>query len=119
MSPCPIWARWVPWWKLSPESSPVVVLVWKCTVRLLEDPSSLKEKRSVVRRALEAMRQRHGLSAAEVGEHDRLNLARFGFCTVGSDSCKLESLLEKARVSLEAHHPLEVVDEEVFLENYG
>jgi uncharacterized protein YlxP (DUF503 family) len=87
-------------------------------VRLLDDPGSLKEKRSVVRRALENMRHHHGLSAAEVGENDRLNLAQFGFCSVGTDSRKLESLAEKARVALESHHPLEVVDEEILLESY-
>ena len=96
----------------------MIVLIWKCTVRLLDDPGSLKEKRSVVRRALEKMRHDHGLSAAEVGENDRLNLAQFGFCSVGTDSRKLESLAEKARVALESQHPLEVVDEEILLESY-
>lgn len=96
----------------------MVVLVWKCTVRLLEDPQSLKEKRSVVRRALEKMRHDHGLSAAEVGDNDRLNLAQFGFCSVGTDSRKLESLAEKARAALESQHPVEIVDEEIHLENY-
>jgi uncharacterized protein YlxP (DUF503 family) len=96
----------------------VVVLVWKCTVRLLDDPTSLKQKRSVVRRALEGMRNDHGLSAAEVGDNDRLNLAQFGFCSVGTDSRKLESLAEKARAALEARYPLEVVEEEIFVEIY-
>lgn len=94
------------------------VLVWKCTVRLLDDPTSLKEKRSVIRRALESMRNHHGLSAAEVGENERLNLAQFGFCSVGTDSRKLEALVEKARSALESHHPLEVVEDEVHLESY-
>ena len=96
----------------------MLVLVWKCTVRLLEDPTSLKEKRSVVRRALESMRNHHGLSAAEVGENDRWNLAQFGFCSVGTDSRKLESLAEKARAALESHHPLEVVEDEIHIESY-
>lgn len=96
----------------------MLVLIWKCTVRLLDDPSSLKEKRSVVRRALDAMRNRHGLSAAEVGDHERWNLAQFGFCTVGTDSRKLESLAAKARAALEAEHPVEVIDEEVLIESY-
>lgn len=96
----------------------MVVLVWKCKVRLLDDPCSLKEKRSVVRRALEAMRHHHGLSAAEVGEHEKWNLASFGFCSVGTDSRQLEAVIEKARRALESHHPLEVIEEEVHLESY-
>lgn len=97
----------------------MVVVIWKCTVRLLDEPRSLKEKRSVVRRALEAIRHHHGLSAAEVGENERLNLACFGFCSVGTDSRKLEAVLEKARTALESHHPLEIIDEEIVIENYG
>jgi uncharacterized protein YlxP (DUF503 family) len=97
----------------------MVVLVWKCTVRLLSEPQSLKDKRSVVRRALEGMRHQHGLSAAEVGENDRLNLAQFGFCSVGTDSRKLEAIAEKARTALESQHPLEVVEEEIHLETYS
>jgi hypothetical protein len=96
----------------------MTVLIWKCTVRLLESPSSLKEKRSVVRRVLADMRNRHGLAAAEVGENERWNLAQFGFCSVGTDSRKLESLAQKARQAMETHHPVEVVEEELFLESY-
>jgi uncharacterized protein YlxP (DUF503 family) len=96
----------------------MVVLVWKCTVRLLSDPASLKEKRSVIRRALDRVRNDLGLSAAEVGENDRLNLAQFGFCSVGTDSRKLESLAQRARAALEGAHPLEILEEELHLESY-
>ena len=96
----------------------MIVLVWKCTLRLLDEPTSLKEKRGVVKPLLERMRNTHGLSAAEVGEHDRLNLAQLGFCTVGTDSRKLESIGEKARNTLESHFRVEIVDEELSLESY-
>lgn len=96
----------------------MIVLVWKCTLRLLDDPGSLKEKRAVIRPVLERMRNAHGLSAAEVGENDRLNLAQLGFCTVGSDSRQLESLGDKARDALESHFRVEIVDEERYLESY-
>ena len=96
----------------------MVVLVWKCTLRLLDDPTSLKEKRAVIRPLLERMQNSHGLSASEVGEHDRLNLAVLGFCTVGSDTRKLESLADKARDTLESHFRVEIVEEERYLESY-
>ncbi len=96
----------------------MIVLVWKCTLRLLDEPTSLKEKRGVVKPLLERMRNTHGLSAAEVGEHDRLNLAQLGFCTVGTDSRKLESIGEKARNTLESLFRVEIVDEELSLESY-
>lgn len=96
----------------------MIVLIWKCTLRLLDAPSSLKEKRGVVRPILERMRNVHGLSAAEVGEHDRLNLTELGFCTVGSDARKLESLADKALDALEGHPGVEVVEQQRYLENY-
>ena len=96
----------------------MVVLIWKCRVRLLDDPQSLKEKRGVVRPLLERMRNGHGLSASEVGEHDRLNLAQLGFCTVGTDSRQLESIADRARTAMEATFQVEIVEDEMFLENY-
>ena len=96
----------------------MTVLVWKCTLRLLDDPESLKEKRGIIRPILERMRSTHGLSAAEVGKHDRLNLAELGFCTVGTDSRKLDSIGEKARNWLESNFRVEIIEEELSLENY-
>lgn len=96
----------------------MVVLVWKCRVRLLSEPRTLKEKRAVVLKTLERMRRSHSLSAAEVGEHDMYNVACFGFCSVGTDSRKLEAIVEKARRTLESFQALEVIDEEIFFENY-
>lgn len=96
----------------------MIVLIWRCTLRLLDAPRSLKEKRGVVRPILERMRNAYGLSAAEVGEHDRLNLTELGFCTVGSDSKKLESLADKALEALEGHPGVEVVEQQRYLENY-
>lgn len=94
------------------------VVIWKATARILTDPRSLKEKRSVVSRALERMRHQGGVSVAEVGLHDTWNLTCLGLCSVGTDPRKLEAVLAKARVALESQHPLEVIDEEVFLESY-
>ncbi len=96
----------------------MIVLVWSCRIRLLSAPTSLKEKRSIVRRTLERARRDFSFSAAEVGDHDLLNLAQLGFCTVGTDGPLMESVVEKCRRRLESFQPIEFIDEEVWLERY-
>lgn len=97
----------------------MIVLVWSCRIRILSEPQSLKEKRSVVRRTLERARRDFSLSAAEVGDHEMLNVSRLGFCSVGTDSALLEGVVEKCRRRLESFQPIEFVEEDVSLEHYG
>lgn len=94
------------------------VLLWKCRLRLLESPSSLKEKRQVVARVLGWARREQNLSCAEVGDLEIWNMAELGFVTVGHDARQLESLRDRVRDRLESHHPVEVVEEEFTIESY-
>jgi uncharacterized protein YlxP (DUF503 family) len=94
------------------------VILWKGRARILSDPHSLKEKRTVVQGVLAKARNKFFLSAAEVGDHDMLNVAEFGFCSVGTDSQKLERAIEKCRDGLEREFPVEFFEEAVSLENY-
>jgi uncharacterized protein YlxP (DUF503 family) len=94
------------------------VLVWRGRCRILTSPQSLKEKRSVVQPVLARARNKFSLSAAEVGQHDMLNVAEFGFCSVGSDAVKLEKIAERCRDRLESEFPIEFFDEDVSVEDY-
>lgn len=96
----------------------MIVLVWSCRIRILSAPQSLKEKRSVVRRVLEKARRDFRFSAAEVGDHDLLNAAHLGLCTVGTDGAVLEAAVERCRGKLEAFQPIEFFQEEISLEHY-
>ena len=94
------------------------VLLWKARCRILTSPLSLKEKRSVVKSVLAKARSKFSLSAAEVGDHDLLNVVEFGFCSVGTDSAKLERVAEKCREGLEGEFPIEFFEETLSVESY-
>lgn len=94
------------------------VLLWKARCRILSDPQSLKEKRSVVKSLLAKVCQKFPLSAAEVGQQDMLNTAEFGFCSVGTDSAKLEQLAENCRAYMEREYPVEFFSEDISVEAF-
>ena len=93
-------------------------MVWKARCRILTAPTSLKEKRSVVQAVLAKARNKFKLSAAEVGQHDMLNVAEFGFCSVGTDSTKLEQIAQRCRDHLERDFPVEFYEEALDIESY-
>ena len=47
-----------------------------------------------------------------------LNVAEFGFCSVGVDATKLEQIAERCRDGLERDFPIEFFDEDVSVESY-
>ncbi len=70
---------------------------------------SLKDKRARVRPLLEAARQRHGASAAEVGLLDVHQRARLGFAFVSGDGGRARRLLQRLERDLVEHGALRVV----------
>jgi uncharacterized protein YlxP (DUF503 family) len=67
-----------------------------CTVQLVIPAAySLKEKRRVVRSALERMRQRFNVSAAEVDGLDMWNEAIIGIACVSNDAGHAQAVLSK------------------------
>lgn len=71
---------------------------------------SLKDRRSVVKRILERLRHRHGVAAAEVGDHDTWNRARIGVAFVGNERRHVESHMTKVLGTLEADRDAVVLD---------
>jgi uncharacterized protein YlxP (DUF503 family) len=76
---------------------------------------SLKSKRGVVRSIAQRVRNRFGLSVAEVGGQDTWQLAVLGLATVGSDRRKVRALLEQALAYIEDLHLAEVLNTDVEL----
>ena len=72
----------------------------------------------MVQAVLAKARNKFSLSAAEVGQHDMLNVAELGFCSVGNDAGKLEKIAERCRDRLESDFPIEFFEEECFVEHY-
>ena len=62
----------------------------------LEGCHSLKEKRSVVRPLLSALRKTHNLSVAETGHQDVWQRAEIACAAVGSDRTVVDEMLRAA-----------------------
>lgn len=79
---------------------------------------SLKEKRRVVKRAVDKTRARFNVSIAEVGDNDVHNRAQLGVTAVANDGPFVNSVLDKVLDAIESytageaellHHDLELV----------
>ncbi len=70
---------------------------------------SLKEKRSVVRRVLDRVRNRFPVSAAEVDHQDLHQRASLGFAVVSADARVAESVLHKVEAFVVGLHLAEVI----------
>jgi uncharacterized protein YlxP (DUF503 family) len=69
----------------------------------LPDSGSLKSKRQIVSGLLRRLRQELKVSAAEVGELDRWQLAELAIATVSGDRRQADRVLAAALAFVEAH----------------
>src|SRR5947208_15527214 len=69
----------------------------------LPDSGSLKSKRQVISRLLRRLRQELKVSAAEVGELDRWQLAEIAVATVSGDGRQADRVLAAAVAFIESH----------------
>jgi uncharacterized protein len=69
----------------------------------LPESGSLKSKRQVVSGLLRRLRQELKVSAAEVGELDRWQLAELAIATVSGDGRQADRVLAAALAYIEAH----------------
>src|SRR2546429_9359476 len=69
----------------------------------MPDSGSLKSKRQVVSGLLRRLRQELKVSAAEVGELDRWQLAEIAVATVSGDGRQADKVLAAALSYIEAH----------------
>jgi uncharacterized protein len=69
----------------------------------LPDSGSLKSKRQIVSGLLRLLRQELKVSAAEVGELDRWQLAELAIATVSGDRRQADKVLAAALSFVEAH----------------
>ena len=72
------------------------MVVGVCTVELMVfDSDSLKDKRRVVRSAIQRMRRRFNVSAAEVDSLDAWNVATLAVVCVSNDAAHAQAVLNK------------------------
>ncbi|HEY7849096.1 MAG TPA: DUF503 domain-containing protein [Ktedonobacterales bacterium] len=80
------------------------------TIRLFQS-DSLKDKRQVTRSVLARLRDKFEVSAAEVGEQERWNLAELGIACVSGDARHAQEVVERAVHYIEQTRPdIELAD---------
>lgn len=94
----------------------MVVGVLRVTL-ILHDSHSLKDKRQVLKSAVEKIRNRFNVSAAETGDNELWQRAELGVAAAGNDRAFVNSVLDKVSNFIEGMHSFEVVDTEIELIN--
>lgn len=94
------------------------MVVGVCQLRLLlHEVFSLKEKRSIVKRITERVRNKFAVSIAEVDANDMHQSAVLGICMVGNDRAFVNSCLDKVIDFIENLYLAEIVDEKIEIIN--
>ncbi len=66
------------------------------TVELhIPDAQSLKDKRRILLSLKERIKSHHNVSAAEIGEMDKWQLAYLGICMVANEKARVDECLQK------------------------
>ena len=86
--------------------------VCKLDLRIPEN-HSLKEKRHVLRKLVDRVRNRFNVAISEVGDNDLWQRAQMGFCTVGNDRRHINSSLDKVIYFIEQMNLVEMVHTEI------
>ncbi len=74
------------------------------------DAASLKDKRSVIRRLKDRLRNKFNVSVAEVDYADKWQRAQLGIAQVGNDFIYLEKNMNKIYHLIENYEAVEVVE---------
>ena len=95
----------------------MVVGVLRLTL-YIDESHSLKEKRSVLRKIKNRVRNEFNVSIAECDEHDLWQKTQLGICQVGADQAYIDGALQAAVRFIENMHLAEVGESEVEFLHY-
>jgi uncharacterized protein YlxP (DUF503 family) len=96
------------------------MVVGVCRVTLLVGEShSLKEKRMVLRRIKDRVRQKFHVAIAEVGDQDLWQSAQLGFAVVANEKGFVQAIVQKVLAFIEALAVAKVADDEQDYVVYG
>jgi hypothetical protein len=81
-------------------------IIGLCTLDLhIPGVASLKEKRGYLKSILNRLHNKFNVSAAEVGNHDKWQLATIAFAVVSGSGAHADQVLAKAINFIEASYP--------------
>ncbi|MGB8331902.1 MAG: DUF503 domain-containing protein [Polyangiales bacterium] len=96
------------------------MVVGVCQISLaLPGVSSLKAKRSIIRKVLDRTANRFNVSAAEVGRQDAHRQALLGFAVVSGDRRHANSMLDSIAEFVEGAGDAVVLDRSIELVSFG
>lgn len=96
------------------------MIVGVCRITLMVPEShSLKEKRMVLRRIKDRVRNKFNVAIAEVGDQDAWQSAQIGFAVVANELGFTQSVVQKILAFVEALAIAKVIDDEQDYVNYG
>ncbi|RUM46034.1 MAG: DUF503 domain-containing protein [Desulfurobacterium sp.] len=75
----------------------------------IPEAHSLKEKRRVVKRLIERMKNKFNVSVSEIGDQDRWQSAVVGVVTIGTSQKVVDATLEKVVLFVEELYPGKLV----------
>ncbi|MBR57855.1 MAG: hypothetical protein CMH54_07325 [Myxococcales bacterium] len=97
----------------------MAMFVAVCSLELgLYEVTSLKEKRSIVKRIIRRTQDRFRVAMNEVGALDDLGRAEIGIALIGNDQSILNSVLDRLIQSVEKLHLADVVAVDFTIEAY-
>lgn len=76
----------------------------------LSSTKSLKDKRTILRKQIEKVRNSFHISVNEVGDNDLIGNASIGLAVVGSSAVQVENVLQSALRMMEENPEIEVYD---------
>lgn len=79
---------------------------------------SLKDKRSVLRKQIEKVRNHFHLSIGEVGDHDMLGNAVLGIAAIGTDAVQVETVLQNVLRSIGENPAMDIYDSDIIVEHF-
>lgn len=80
---------------------------------LISGPQSLKDKRSVLKRLKNDIRQQFNVSVGELDGQDKWQRSVLAFSMIGSDSRYIDSALQNVLSFLHNYHAIEVSSSEI------
>ncbi|MBC7087565.1 DUF503 domain-containing protein [Vibrio parahaemolyticus] len=87
------------------------MIVGCCEIEIyIYEAYSLKDKRMVIKSALEKMRNRFNISISEVGDNDLWNKAYISFCTVSNEQKKVNKTIQECLKFLEMNDRIEIIN---------
>ncbi len=96
------------------------MVVGVCCLRLaLHEVFSLKEKRSIVKKIIQRVRNTFPVSIAEVGDNDVLRSAKIGISLVGNDRAYVNSCMDKVIDYVESLYLADILDQQMEIMSFN